>query len=1018
MLASVTLSVFALTSPGIEAPASATGEGYAFPVDILSGPLDGALQDLARQTGIELLFDRAMLRGLRAPRLKGRMTVDAALRTLLGQTDLIHRRAATGAWVVERRPLATAAPPEELAEPEILVIGRKTQNLDIRRRENDVQPYQVSTRPQIVNAHRNDLEQYFRSRVSANTQMFPNSYSQNGATNSQIDLRGLGTDQTLILVDGRRLPGIPASSLGFTQPDLNTIPFHAIERVETLTGTAGGIYGFGALGGVVNVVLRRDLHGLELHGTAGVSTRGDARRGSLEGGFGFSPDQGDTNVSVYVAHRWEQALLDGQRNYALQARKFVNALLPDEFSGSGGVQLDSNAVNVFSLFGDEPLVFKPEYGGATIASHTNLPRGFSGTTADMIAALTRESGKTDLTLSDERNASDLGSTPTTTSVLFNLRHRLGSGIEAYFDALLLRNRGRFDGLTSDGQVVFSPASVHNPFDNYVWLTFPAPAAPQAYRVTMASDRYTAGLIVPLPHRWNATAEATFGSVRYEAKGGTKGYFPSLGIEDDIGFDPFGDWDTLQRNLASLTLSTAAVQRSRNRYREQSLRLAGPVWRTAAGPTTLTLLAQNRLEKVPGFSIEYLADIYGPDPSYSDYASRTSNTRSLHAEINAPLIAQDARVPLLKGLELQLAARYDDQRFHFSIDPDELDSERRHARFRALAFTAGAKFLPLPWLMLRGSYATGQQPPPLDYLIEFSYTSGRYSLVDPKRSNSWDLNDGGYYLARLSGNPDLKAIRANTLALGMVLNPSAERGPRLSFDYSRIRRTGDLVQLYESTILAHEDTWPERVTRLPLTDADRVLGYTGGLITMVDSRVMNAGTLDVESVDAKLDWTLPLAGGTLRSYASGTWQIRNTRTEPFNAPEHLAGFRSGPLRWRANGGAEWTIGRSLVGANVQYFSRYRIAPSDKYLCCATATERLQGSRYVPRQIYVDLYASRRLSLPWAGKDDAFSLDLGLVNIFDARPPYDAVNAFLGNVPMYSPYGDPRRRRVEIGFNANF
>jgi len=1016
MLASVALSVFALTSPSLEAPAPARGEGYAFPVDILSGPLDGALQDLARQTGIELLFDRAMLRGLRAPRLKGRMTVDAALRALLGQTALVHRRAATGAWVVERHPLPEAAPPEELAEPEILVVGRKTQNLDIRRRENDVQPYQVSTRPQIVNAHRNDLEQYFRSRVSADTQMFPNSYSQNGATNSQIDLRGLGTDQTLILVDGRRLPGIPASSMGFTQPDLNAIPFHAIERVETLTGTAGGIYGFGALGGVVNVVLRRDLHGIELHATTGMSTHGDSRRVSLEGGFGFSPDDGDTNVSVYVAHRREEALLVGQRGYALHAREFVNAMLPDYFSSSGD-RLDSNAINVFNLFSDGPLVFKPEYGGGSLANTTNLPRGFSGTAADMVAALTRESGKIDLALSDERNASDLGSTPTTSSMLFNLRHRFGGGIEAYFDALLLRNRGRFDSVTSPGQVIFSPNSAYNPFDNYVWLTFPAPATPTAYGVTSASDRFTAGLILPLPHRWNATAEATIGSVRYEAKG-AKGYFPYLGVTDDVGFNPFGDWETLQRDLASFTLRSAATQKSRNRYREQSLRLAGPVWRTAAGPTTLTLLAQNRIEKVPGFSIEFLADIYGPDPSYSDYANRTSTTRSLHAELNAPLIAADAPIPLLKGLELQLAARFDDQSFRFSTEPDEPDSERRRARFRGLAFTAGAKFLPLPWLMLRGSYATGQQPPPLDYLIEFSYSTGRYSLADPKRSNSWDFDDTGSYLSRLSGNADLKAIHANTLSLGMVLNPAAERGPRLSLDYSRIHRTGDLVELYESVILAHEDAWPERVTRLPLTDADRALGYTGGLITMVDSRVMNAGTLDVESLDAKLDWRLPVAGGTLRAYANGTWQIRNTRTEPFDVPEHLAGFRSGPLRWRANGGAEWTVGRSLLGANVQYLSRYRIAPSDKYLCCATGTERLQGSRYVPRQIYLDLYASRSFSLPWAGKDTAFSLDLGIVNIFDTRPPYDAVNAFIGDTSNYSPYGDPRRRRIEIGLNANF
>lgn len=1012
MLASVAASVIALTSPAISTPA--TGEGYAFPLNILSGPLDGALQDLARQTGVELLFDRTMLRGLRAPRLKTRMTIEAALKVMLAGTELVARRSATGAWVVERRAMASV-PAEDLAEPEILVIGHRTQNLDIRRRENDVQPYQVSTRSQIVNAHRNDLEQFFRSRVGANTQVVPSSYAQTGSTNSQIDLRGLGTDQTLILVDGRRLPGVPQGALSFVQPDINAIPLNAIERVETLTGTAGGIYGFGALGGVVNIVTRRDLHGLELHGTAGISARGDAGRISLEGGFGFSPDGGDTDVSLYVAHSREQALRQGQRDYALSARRFVNARLPNEFSGLGN-ELDSNAVNVFALgFLSDSLIFKPEFGGASLdSSKTYLPRGFSGSQADMIAALTQRAGQIDLTLSDERNASDLGSTPTKTSAILSLRHRFGDGTEAYFDALLLRNYGRFHSLTSDGEVILSPSSALNPFTDYIWVTFPAPPSPQDYAYKLASSRYTAGLIVPLPHRWKAIAEATFGSVQVFAKGAKKGYLNYIGIDDDPGFDPFGDWDALQRGLEAYTLDTGAAYRARSRHYEQSLRLSGPLWRTAAGPASVTLLAQNRIEDVPSFQSIFMAELYDFEPMYSDTTERSSTTRSLHAEIDTPLIAADAPVPLLRGLEVQLAARYDTQSFSFSLNPSDPDSEKRHVRFAGTTFTAGVKLLPLPWLMLRGSYATGLQPPPLDDLIEYTFAPGFYTRADTRRGN--ELADK--YLVKTSGSPSLEAIRASTLALGVILNPDGKRAPRVSFDYSHIRRTGDPVALDQGTILAHEELWPERVTRLPLTDADRALGYTVGAITAVDARMMNAGRLDVESIDGKLDWTLPFVGGTLRVYGSGTLQLRNSIGVPFQPSENLVGFRGGPLRWRGNGGLEWTAGRLLLGTNLQYFNRYRVATSDKYLCCSGGTEILQGSRYVKAQTYLDLYASRRFRVAWGGLESEFSVDLGMVNILDTRPPYDALNAFVGEVPMYSPYGDPRRRRFELGINARF
>ena len=107
---------------------------------------------------------------------------------------------------------------------------------------------------------------------------------------------------------------------GFGQPDLNAIPLHAIERIETLTGTAGGIYGFGALGGVVNVVLRRDYRGLDLHATGGVSTYGDARRLSLEARLGFTPDGGRTDVMIYASRAWSQPLSEGQRGYEARAQ--------------------------------------------------------------------------------------------------------------------------------------------------------------------------------------------------------------------------------------------------------------------------------------------------------------------------------------------------------------------------------------------------------------------------------------------------------------------------------------------------------------------------------------------------------------------------------------------------------------------------------------------------------------------------------------------------------------------------
>ncbi|MEP9360090.1 TonB-dependent receptor [Sphingomonas sp. KR3-1] len=969
------------------------------------------MQDLARQTGAELLFDRAALRGYHAPRLRGRMTIDAALRALIGDTSFVAHRGASGAWVVTRRPVSDEPPPpEDLAEPEILVVGRRSQNVDIPRQENGIQPYQVSTRAEIVSAHRDDLDQYFRSRVTANTQAVPS--SQNGATNSLIDLRGLGTDQTLILVDGRRLPSVPREPLTFQQPDLNAIPLHAIERVETLTGTAGGIYGFGALGGMVNVILRRDLHGLELHGTTGISTRGDAGRLSLEGGFGFSPDGGDTDLMLYVSQRWEQAVREGERGYVLRGRELAAQFLPDEVSGKHS-PINANAINVFAYnFDTDQLVFRPEYGGAALASNrTFLPRGFSGSAAEMVAALTGNAGRTDLTPSNETQASDIGSTPTTGSAIFSVRHRFGGGVEAYVDGLMLRNQGRYRSYASNGEVLLRPGDPGNPFQNLVLVTFPAPSALEVLKVHFSTDRFTGGLVVPLSLGWKATAEASFGAAHFGSVGSKQDYF-SFGQAPST-INPFGDWESFQRALAGDLLNSATSFDSYNRYREQSLRVAGPLFRTAAGAATLTVLGQNRAEKVPTYTVRSDADYDGPDPSYFDYADRGSSTRSLSVELDAPLVAEDARVPLLNGLTLQLALRHDDQSVDFYADEKPDADKALRARFAGTNFTAGAKVLPRPWLMLRGSYATGQQPPLLSDLVEFDTLGLLDTLADPKRGNAM-FSESGTYLNKLAGSPDLKPVRASTLALGIVLNPRGEGGPRVSIDYSRIRRTGDPVWIDSAYVIANEERLPGRVTRLPLTDADRARGYTGGVVTMIDARTMNLGTFLSESVDARFDWILPFADGTLRANGAATFQIHNISHSPLDPPEEVAGYQGGPLRWRANGGPEWTRGRTTLGMNVQYFSRYRVLTSD--IGCCASVETLQGSPYVAGQTYLDLYASRRFQLDWAGKPREFSIDLGLVNLLNTAPPYVAQLRLVG--PMYSPYGDIRQRRVELSVNTRF
>ena len=86
----------------------------------------------------------------------------------------------------------------------------------------------------------------------------------NGATGTAtLNLRGLGSPRTLVLVDGRRMPygGVTSASAA---PDINQIPTQMVERVDILTGGASAVYGSDAVAGVVNFIMKKDFEGVEV----------------------------------------------------------------------------------------------------------------------------------------------------------------------------------------------------------------------------------------------------------------------------------------------------------------------------------------------------------------------------------------------------------------------------------------------------------------------------------------------------------------------------------------------------------------------------------------------------------------------------------------------------------------------------------------------------------------------------------------------------------------------------------
>jgi outer membrane receptor protein involved in Fe transport len=161
--------------------------------------------------------------------------------------------------------------------------------------------------------------------------------ASNGATGTAtVDLRGLGTQRTLVLVNGTRLmPGDPRDPVA----DLNVIPAALVDHVEVLTGGASAVYGSDALAGVVNFIMRKDFEGIELDGqySTDQAANGTHNFDSLNRAENFAPaphdwwggetqdatiilgantDNGKGNVTAYLSYRNTQPVLESQRDFS------------------------------------------------------------------------------------------------------------------------------------------------------------------------------------------------------------------------------------------------------------------------------------------------------------------------------------------------------------------------------------------------------------------------------------------------------------------------------------------------------------------------------------------------------------------------------------------------------------------------------------------------------------------------------------------------------------------------------
>lgn len=633
---------------------------------------------------------------------------------------------------------------------------------NIRRTDTETaSPVQVITRQDIERTGKQNIAEVIRG-ISADGQgSLPTAFSAGFASGaSGVSLRGLGLNSTLVLLNGRRMAPYGLADDGARNfVDLNTIPLDAVERIEVLKDGASAIYGSDAIGGVVNVILRNEYQGSTLSVNTGTSYKGDGTSGRAAGTFGYGDlDRDRFNVfGTLEASKSEHIMQKTRADYLgttdLRGWGFFDDRRGSPAAGRG-------------IFADGS---GPNFSGQTKYGTVRLP---GGTLSQRINLLPCPQINPDTGVCTQDMIDYAEVQPKTERLNFFTRgtFAITPNHTAYADVGYFKNRTESIGTpggVGDGGV-FNPADPTNPTVHTTTLPAGHPDNPTGVNRTLTYSTDDFG-------GRNGTTDSTVKRIVGGIKGTFEKFDYDLGVlytssnlkQTQTGFIRYSNLQsalndgTYRIGRADLltqdqrdAISPKLQQESLATVKMIDFHLARPIFDLPGGPFQVAVGAEYRKEETrrPPTPYTDIADIVGL--GYSEY-SGTRNVKAAFAEVDAPVF---------KWLQFNAAGRVDKY--------SDVGS----------SFTPkfGVKIQPIEQVALRASYAKAFRAP---------------GPTEAGQSSSLGFTN----IAIISvGDPSVKPERAKSYGLGLVLEPF--KGTSASIDFWRIRRTNEIVQADQGSIL--------------------------------------------------------------------------------------------------------------------------------------------------------------------------------------------------------------------------
>lgn len=975
-------------------------------LDIRAQPLADALNEFGRQSGLQIVYYDSVVRtqGISTP-LAGTFSHKEALQALLQHTGLRYEFVSDRAVAVgvkpssaqvkrissaafddaastssETKSLSSADPSDipllETSDIEqILVTGTHIRgavpvgaNLIVVDRE-EIDRTGYTTVQDVVHA----LPQNFLGGgANEGTRLGGGPTNINTSNGSSFNLRGLGPGATLVLLNGRRLPAAGGDA---SFVDVASLPVSAIQRIEVLLDGASAIYGTDAVGGVINVVLRKDYQGAETRLYAGAPTQGGAREYSAGQTLGGNWAGGQAIVT-YDYHRRDPL---AARDRDATASQDLRPLGGSDFRG-----LQSNPGTIVIGPRTWAIPFGQDGSTLTTASFTEGTRNRFD--ANQLRQILPE---------QERH-----------SLFGSFTQQLGERLELNVDVLASQRSSVVTNIGSSSRISVPRTNAYyvNPTGGAgsigIDYNFTDDLGSVITEIDVTSYFGSVGGTVRLPGAWSLSARADHGRELIDQNNRNRPITAALNaaLADSnraTAFNPFSDGsftnpDTLERIRGNQKFD------SDSRMTTATLAGSGPLATLPGGTLSAAVGAEFR-EQLFASSAQLL-------PGVNTFLD-TDDSRDILAaflELRVPLFGNSNAHSWLRRLDISLAARHE-----------------QYSDFGSATSPAAAlEWKPVESLTFRLSRTESFKAPNLPSLDESSNVIFISDVPD-------QLSPNGMSRALVwtgSGNEDLNPEESEAWSVGLDWSPARWPSVKVGLTYFDIEYQDRIQSLaLRLSSLLQDPHLAEAVTRNP-TGEQRSLAcsrarFSGTqptdctdspVVALLDARPLNATKTNLRGVDllSTLGFDAPVGRMQLSLNAAYLLKLEEafTTLSPF---VDLLDTPFQPADLRIRGSAFWAVGPWGIGSTMQYVDGYRDTVS---------TPRRKISSWAGVDVHVRYQPRRDDAVPsWMR---GLSVSLYAANVFDEGPSFFNNAVGIGYDPTNTDSQAILGRTIRLQFRKNW